>query len=262
MARPKRLIFGEVAELYDRHRPTYPAALVEDLLAETDAAEGQRLLEVGAGTGKATELFAARGAAVLAVEPSGEMAAVARRRCAAYPGVEIIESDFERLEFSGEAFPLLYSAQAWHWIDPAVRYQRARAALASGGLLAVFWNRPAWGTSEIREALAAAYRRFAPDMPAGAALHPENRSPEGDEEWAAEIARVPGFEDPHVRFYRRSQDYSAAEYAGLISTLSDVQILEPPARAGLLQAIESAILEHGGTLTMPLVTRLHTARAV
>jgi hypothetical protein len=39
-------------------------------------------------------------------------------------------------------------------------------------------------------------------------------------------------------------------------------MLEPPARPGLLQAIESAIVEHGGTLTMPLVTRLHTARAV
>jgi SAM-dependent methyltransferase len=262
MARPQRLIFGEVAELYDRHRPTYPAALVEDLLAEGGPSRGDRLLEVGAGTGKATELFAARGAAVLAVEPSGEMAALARRRCAAYPGVEIVESDFERLELDGEDFPLLYSAQAWHWIDPAVRYQRARAALAPGGLLAVFWNRPAWGRSEIREALAAAYRRFAPDMRADAALHPENRAPQGDEDWAAEIAGAPGLEDPRVRFYGWSQSYSSADYAGLISTLSDVQLLEPPARAGLLHAIESAILEHGGTLTMPLVTRLYTARAV
>jgi SAM-dependent methyltransferase len=262
MARPQRLIFGEVAELYDRHRPTYPAALVEDLLAEAGPAPGDRLLEVGAGTGKATELFAARGAAVLAVEPSEEMAAVARRRCAAYPGVEIVESDFERLELDGEDFPLLYSAQAWHWIDPAVRYQRARAALAPGGLLAAFWNRPAWGRSEIREALAAAYRRFAPDMRASTALHPENRAPQGDEDWAAQIASAPGLEDPRVRFYSWSQGYSSADYAGLISTLSDVQLLEPPARAGLLHAIEAAILEHGGTLTMPLVTRLYIARAV
>jgi SAM-dependent methyltransferase len=262
MVRPQRLIFGEVAELYDRYRPTYPVALVDELLAQADAVEGQRLLEVGAGTGKATELFAARGAAVLAVEPSAEMAAVARRRCAPYPGVQIVESEFERMELGGEAFPLLYSAQAWHWIDPAVRCQRARAALAPRGLLAVFWNRPAWGRSEVREALANAYRRFAPDMRADAALHPENRSPQGDDDWVAEIARAPGFNDPMVRFYHWSQVYGPADYAGLISTLSDVQMLEPPARTRLLQAIEAAVVEHGGTLTMPLVTRLHTARAV
>jgi SAM-dependent methyltransferase len=262
MALPQRLLFGEVADLYDRHRPTYPPALVDDLLAEAAVGEGQRVLEVGAGTGKATELFAARGVGVLAVEPSPDMAAVARRRCAAYPAVEIVESDFERLELRDEAFRLLYSAQAWHWIDPDVRYQRARAALAPGGILATFWNRPAWGPSELRDALGAAYRRFAPEIPADRGMHPDNPSPEGAEDWPAEIARAPEFSDPDVRFYRWSQDYGPAQYAGLIGTLSDIQLLEPTARAGLLHAVETAIFEHGGTLTMPLVTRLHTARAV
>jgi SAM-dependent methyltransferase len=258
---PQRLLFGEVADLYDRHRPSYPAALVDDLLAEAAIREGQRAIEVGAGTGKATERFAARDTAVLAVEPSPEMAALARRRCAPYPRVEIVESDFEALDLQGETFPLLYAGQAWHWVDPAVRYRRARAALTDGGLLGVFWNRPAWGSTDLRAALSTVYRRHAPDMAPDSPMHPDNPSPEGDEDWPAEIAAVPEFSDPQVRFYPWSQDYSAEDYAGLMNTLSDFQRLEPDRRARLLEAIRGAIDDHGGRLSMPLVTRLHTARA-
>jgi SAM-dependent methyltransferase len=262
VALPQRLLFGEVADLYDRHRPSYPAALVDDLLARAGLEHGRRAIEVGAGTGKATELFAARGAAVLAVEPSPPMAALARRRCAAYPGVEVVESDFEALNLGDETFPLLYAAQAWHWIDPDVRYRRARAALAAGGLLAVFWNRPAWGPTELRAALSAAYRRYAPDMPADSPLHPDNPSPQGDDDWPAEIAAVPEFSAPEVQIYRWSQDYDARAYAALLNTLSDFQRLEADRRVRLLDAVASAIADRGGILTMPLITRLHTAHAV
>jgi SAM-dependent methyltransferase len=275
---PQRLVFGEVAGLYDRFRPAYPGELVDDVLASAGVgegvsageearegegvSEGERVLEVGTGTGKATELFAARGAAVLAVEPSAAMAGLARRRCAAYPRVEIVESDFERLDLGGETFPLLYSAQAWHWIDPEVRYPRARAALVAGGLLAVFWNRPAWGRSELRDALSDVYRRYAPEMPTDFQMHPDNPSPEGEDDWTAEIAGVAEFADAQVRIYHWREDYSAAGYAGLMSTLSQFRLLEPAGRRRLLHAIEAAIDEHGGTLAMPMITRLHTARAV
>jgi tRNA G46 methylase TrmB len=63
--RERRLVFGEVAELYD----SYPPALVDDLVAMAGLDGGQAVLEVGAGTGKATVLFAQRGIPVLAIEP-------------------------------------------------------------------------------------------------------------------------------------------------------------------------------------------------
>ena len=71
--RPRRLVFGEVAGLYDRARPGYPASLIDDLVRW--AQPGARALEIGAGTGKATRLLAARGVSVLGIEPSAEMAA-------------------------------------------------------------------------------------------------------------------------------------------------------------------------------------------
>ena len=261
MAIPQRLVFGEVADLYDRHRPSYPGGLVDDLLAEAAPAPGERVLEVGAGTGKATELFAARGAAVLAVEPSPAMAAVARRRCAGHSQVTVVESDFEVLDLGGETFPLLYAAQAWHWIDPDVRYRRARAALPPGGLLGVFWNRPVWGDSPLRAALSDAYRRHAPDMPLDSPLHPDNPAPRGDDDWPGEIAAVPEFSAPEVRFYDWWQDYTPDDYAALMNTLSDFRQLPAEHRDALVTAIRRTVADHGGTLSMPMTTRLHTARA-
>jgi hypothetical protein len=71
-------VFGEVAELYDAHRPGYPGELIDDVVGlaglEPDAG---RVLAVGAGTGKAAALFAARGYSVTAIEPSAAMAAPA-----------------------------------------------------------------------------------------------------------------------------------------------------------------------------------------
>ena len=71
MDRTPRLVFGQVAERYERVRPSYPQALVDEVV---ELAVGGPALEVGAGTGKATVMFARRGLTVHAVEPSAEMA--------------------------------------------------------------------------------------------------------------------------------------------------------------------------------------------
>jgi 2-polyprenyl-3-methyl-5-hydroxy-6-metoxy-1,4-benzoquinol methylase len=111
MRREQRLVFGEVAELYDRHRPGYPDPVVDDLIGLAGLEAGTLVLEVGAGTGKATAMFAERGIHVLAVEPSAEMAVVARRR-------------------------------SWHWVEPRVGFAKAARVLSPEGVLAAFWNRP------------------------------------------------------------------------------------------------------------------------
>jgi ubiquinone/menaquinone biosynthesis C-methylase UbiE len=63
--RARALSFGAVATLYDSARPTYPAALIDDLMA----LEPHRVLDVGCGTGKAARLFVERGCDLLGIEP-------------------------------------------------------------------------------------------------------------------------------------------------------------------------------------------------
>jgi len=262
MATPRRLVFGEVADLYDRHRPAYPPALIDDLIAGAGLRDGDRVLEVGAGTGKATTMVAARGLRVLAIEPSPNMAGIARRNTAGDPNVEIAESDFEHWDPGDQRFPMLYSAQAWHWIDPERKYGLARRALIPGGLLAAFWNRAAWDSTELRSALIAVYQRLVPDMPTDGPMHPANPSPgRDDDDWTAELAGVAGFADLAARSYRWSQEYTATEFAGMLGTLSETRLLEPGIRTRLLATVSDTVAAHGGTMTMPIVTHLHTARA-
>jgi SAM-dependent methyltransferase len=260
-ARPRRLVFGEVAELYDAARPTYPEALVDDLAAWARDGDGPpSALEVGAGTGKATRLLAARGVAVLAVEPSAEMAAVARRTTAASGLVEVIESDFEHAELEGRRFALVYAAQAWHWVEQPAGYARAREALLDGGRLVAVWNRPVWGRSAVRAALDAAYDRFAADLPPGLG-RPADRY-DVDMDWVTEIAGVDGFGDPEVRTYEWSLRYTPEEYVDLVATHSELRMLAADRRDALLAAIRAAIAQHGGALELPMRVRACVARAV
>jgi SAM-dependent methyltransferase len=121
-----RETFDTVAEQYERARPLYPDELVA-------AIPGQRILEIGCGTGQLTRALLARGAEVTCVESGANMAAVARRTA---PAARIDVSRFEDWEPDG-AYDTVCCATAWHWLDPEVAPQKVHDLLRPGGALAV-----------------------------------------------------------------------------------------------------------------------------
>jgi SAM-dependent methyltransferase len=252
--REQRLVFGEVAELYDRHRPAYPDVVIDDLISLAGLAAGSPVLEVGAGTGKATSMFAARGMRVLAIEPSAEMAAVARRVSGE---VQIEESDFERWDPAGRTFPLVFAAQAWHWVDPQVGFAKAASVLRPGGVLAAVWNRAVWARAPLRDAVLDAYERTAPEILAETdPIHPGSVLPADDEDWRRGVASTSGLGAADVRDYEWTQTYSGADYAALLDTHSTIRVLDSERRSALLGAVARAIEEHGDVLTLPFITRV------
>jgi SAM-dependent methyltransferase len=255
--RPRRLVFGEIAELYEARRPGYPVALIDDLVAWAgQGTDPPAALEVGAGTGKATRLMSARGVAVTAIEPSAEMAAVARR-LAATPGglVDLIESDFEHADLGGRRFSLIFAGQAWHWVTVPRGYELARAALIDGGRLVPFWNRPAWERSELRTALDEVYAAHIPVGLSRGPYHPSvGQSSSEHDEWADQISEVDGLDEPEVRQYDWSIEYTAAQYAGLVATHSETRLLDDATRGRFLTALEATVEDHGGTFTLPMRT--------
>jgi SAM-dependent methyltransferase len=257
----RRLAFGDVAELYDSSRPSYPDALVDDVLAFARAGDA---LEVGAGTGRATALFGARGLRIHAIEPSPPMAALAQRNCAALAQVEIEQTDFERFDPHGIRFGLLYSAQAWHWVSPEVRYVKAAQVLAPGGTLALFWNRPRWEDSPLRDELRDAYRRAAPDFgPDPGPMHPDTvAEPELWGDWERELTAAPQLGEPEVRSYRWSHEYTTERYLRLLRTHSDHILLGPARLEALLEAVGAVLNGHGATIPVSYVTVLCLARAL
>lgn len=255
----QRLAFGRIADLYDRARPSYPARAIDALLQYGGLGPGSRIVEVGAGTGKATELLAERGLEVTAVEPSAEMAAVARAKLSGRVGVRIVESAFEAWEPDGR-FDAVVSVQAWHWIEPDVRYVRARDALAPGAMLAAMWTFPDWQRCPTREALSRAYRDAPVRMTADFPMHPDSEPSRLAGDWEAEIAADGGFTAARVRRFAWSQGYSGEAYTALLATHQDHILLDGSDQAALLGAIEHCIAEHGGRLDLPLATYVCLAR--
>lgn len=259
----RRLSFGSAADLYDRMRPSYPGPMVDDVVAFAGMGPGESALEVGAGTGKATALFAARGLRIHALEPSAEMAALARGNLADDERVSIEQAEFESWEPPERGFGLVYAAQAWHWIRPEVRYAKARSLLRPGGALAAFWNRPVWRHSPLVDQIEAAYTAIVPELAHDAGpMRPSDRATPvlwGDP--SAEIEATGGYERPRCADYSWSRRYRTREYLDLLQTHSDHIVLAEERRRALLDALAGVIERAGGQIELEYVTRLTLARA-
>lgn len=260
--RPRALVFGEVAEVYESARPGYAPRLAPVVL-EYAALRGLGAVEFGAGTGKATLGFAERGVALLCVEPDPRMAEVLRRRTAGHPSVRVEVESFERWR-PAERCGLLLAATCWHWFDPALRWDLAHAALAPGGTLALCWNVLRVRDEELHARLAEVDRRFG----CTASPHAELVRPEGElpgswdtGEWPAAECRTDGrFADLREVRLREETRYDTRTYLNYLSTVSYYRLLPERRRVRLFEALADVVDGHGGTLAFELATDLFLAR--
>jgi SAM-dependent methyltransferase len=240
--------FGAVAREYDRTRPSYPDELVDDVLA---LLPGRRVVEVGAGTGKATRLFAARGLAMTCIEPDADMAAVLAENVVGFPDVGIVVSPFEQYE-SSEPFDGLVAGQSWHWVPRATGYDKAASLLRPGGVFAVFWNEREPGRNPLSPRIDEIYRR------AGAPR--DNGEPN---EWVRDqLDAHPDFRDVELRSYRRTDAYTTRQWCDYVATTSDHLIMEPELSRAVLAEVAAVIDEAGGTMTVHVRTDLFLARRI
>ncbi len=258
--REQRLVFGEVAETYDRARPGYPSQLVDDVLAYAELGAPDRVLEVGCGTGKATVQFAPRGLDMLCIELNEKMAAVARRNCESFPRVTIETTSFEHYDIEPGSFGLLLSAQAWHWMSPEVRLPKAHRALAPDGALAVFWNTVRWPDEQMRAAVDDLYERVAPALIATRPGFPGTRSARNVS--IQELEQSALFAPVTAREYPWSVIYSTERYIELLTTHSDHRMLPPDVFDRLAEGIAALLDNAGGALRIEYVTRLHLAHRI
>jgi ubiquinone/menaquinone biosynthesis C-methylase UbiE len=161
-------VFDEIAAEYDRHRPTYPDELVDQACQVAGIGSGDQVLEVGCGSGQLTRGLVARGLRVTALDPGKSLMALARQNLEDAEAVEFVNSQFEDALLPREQFQAVFSASAFHWVDPKVSWQKAADVLVPGGTLALVSY---FGLEEPRskgdqEAVLAAVRKVAPDIAA------------------------------------------------------------------------------------------------
>lgn len=243
-----RATFDRDAELYDRARPTYPPELFDDLEA---LLHGSRLLEIGCGTGIATRALAERGYAITCVELGENMAAIARRKLSAFPHVEVLVADFDTWSGPEDAYDGVLAFTAFHWLDPATRFDRIAEHLHDGGLLAVVGTHhvfPDDGDDFFRD-VQEDYRAAVPEDEAS---HHYGPPPPGA------IEAVPFdtalFEPVVHRRYLWELDYTADEYLAVLSTYSGHIALPAEQRADLFARIRDRIRRRGSVRKTYLTT--------
>lgn len=247
--------FDGVAALYDAYRPSYPAELIDSVVAISNIEPGDRVLEIGSGSGKATLLFAQRGFSILGLEPGQNLITVAAKNLKPFPGVRFERARFEDWETGDAVYDLLFSAQAFHWVPEEVRLVKAVKVLRPQGCLALFWNMYPGIDGEIGHDLNKVYRTRAPEL--GKPLIPTEQL---HRRRARSLCESGYFEDAVVRTYPWYILYKTEAYLGLLNTYSDHLRLANHRRRVLFEEVADVIDRHGGFIKKPYVAALYMAR--
>lgn len=245
------------AQEYEQHRLGYPDAVVDLTLAYARPPVATAL-EVGAGTGKATQRFAGRGLQVTACEPDPAMAAVLRRTAAGLP-VEVILAPFEGLERQpADTFDLLFCAQAWHWTDPTTRWDLTAALLRRGGTAALFGIVEAGSRlvdQALREQVGVLESATLPRVVQATAA----RSSRGTWWPGSELEADVRFTDVEEHDISRAVARGRADHVALLATMSPYLRLPLADRTALLAAVAAVLPDE---VEVDATVRLHLARRV
>jgi SAM-dependent methyltransferase len=230
-------------------RPRYPDQLIDDLLLHG----ARTVVDVGAGTGIASEQLLAKGVEVLAVEPDPRMAEVARAK-----GIPIEISTFESWHPAERLFDLVVFGSSFHWVNPDIALPKVHGLLSSGGRLALMWNR-LFPTHPTRSDLADIYRDYMD--PGSHLVDGSSNSPiDTVHRYDGLIASITasGFTvEEHT--YPRNDHYSTEQWLDLAFTYSNHLVLPAEQaselRARLAEGIGSAGVSVGGDALLILAAR-------
>jgi SAM-dependent methyltransferase len=236
------------------------------------------VLEVGCGSGQLTRGLLARGLHVTALEPGTNLIALARQNLEGAGRVEFVNARFEDAVLPRGQFQAVFSASAFHWIDPEVSWQKAADVLVPGGTLALvqYFGLEEPRTKGDQEAALAAIRKVAPDIAANWPCYRdldatlagmEQRRGNVSAVWAwlgsYDIAQDYAgrlFGDVQAAVMPRLLEHTPDELAALLRTMSFYARLSPAQRDALEREYQAVYERLGRPVRASTVAALVTAR--
>jgi len=247
----RALSFGVMAQAYERFRPGYPEELF-DMVTAYAARPVRTALEIGAGTGKATRLFAGRGVAVTATEPDEAMLTELRKHVPSH--VRTVRAAFEDVR-PGERYGLVYAAAALHWTSQEDRWSRMASLVEPGGVVASFGGPIEPADPAVTRTVRAARSPFLArdDVPS-----PDGTPPEAEMQWpGTELQRSEWFADVRQAVIERRFTLTADDYIGYLSTVSAYLVLPAAEREQVFGQIKRVLPE---TVQITADLTVHLAR--
>ena len=276
-------VFDRVASDYDAYRSGYPEEIVDVALRRGRLGTGARVIEVGSGTGKLTELLVRRGLEVDAVEPGEAMTAAARRRIDDAPNVRFHRSRFEDVALPEDAYDAVFSATAFHWVEPDVGWAKVAGHLHDGGLLAllVYAGVSHEGSGDVDREFRAVLEEHVPELVEGwpaqrdlDTLLRDARAASANVSAVWDTIMFEGthgltvaaaaslFEDVEVDHVLTSRDWTADELIALHRTTSLHARIPEELRPVVEAADREVVARHGGSVRWWSANALVTARRV
>ena len=253
--------FDTEASKYDKMRPGYADELFQAIFEYVKIGEGSRVVEVGSGSGQATLPVLKTGCELTSVEYGENFSKILIEKFGGYKGFKVITGKFEDVDLEDDAYDLVFSATAFHWVPEEIGYPKVYSALKPGGAFARFANRPrnSQNAPELALEIDALYEEYynkAYDIKSGTKKW-------FTEEKAKEISQIPakyGFTDITYKLFYRERVVTADEYIQLLGTYSDHIAIEETIRNEFFSKIAAAINRHGGKIIISDTMDLELAR--
>lgn len=241
-----RLTFNEDGINYDRFRPTYPDELFTDIMRYVSLNKSSSALEIGIGTGQATEPILQTGCNVTAVELGDRLSSFVKEKFRKYHNFKVINADFMTLPIQQDAYDLVYCATAFHWLPLEKGYKKVKEILKQEGTVALFWNHPFPNRLDDRSNLVNRrvydkYRPFDKEVIEFCEKDCERRIHE---------LKQSGFKEVQAKLYHRVRTLSADSYIFLLNTYSDHRALDVKIKHAFEAEMKASIDEIGGKINI------------
>ena len=246
-----RKIFDTIPEEFDRYRTRYCPELFRELIASANVKPKSVVLELGPGTGQATEPILRTGCSYYAIELGEHLAAKLRQKYGAEPNFHLVNDDFITHDFGEQRFDLIYSAATIQWIPEEIAFAKTFSLLRPGGTLAMMLTRGDYRTPN--EALYQEIQKVY-----GAYFKPETPYTHGS--FRYENAMHYGYTDFEQREYQTSRTLTADEYAAYCGTHCDHLVISEPYKNRFFDGLRQAVLNTGNRIVFLDTHVLYLAR--
>lgn len=229
-------------EEFDKWRTRYCDECFADVIAFSKLGADKTALEIGPGTGQATEPILKTGCSYLAVELGENFTEAMKRKFGAYDNFQIVNADFETYDFEHRQFDLVYSAATIQWIPEEIAFPKVYDLLKSGGTFAMMRTLTDYRTpnEDLYNKIQEVYAKY---------FHPEAVN-KGNSAYAYSDVENHGFVDFECRRYHKTRELSADDYVSYISIYSDHLTLQEPYKTEFFTGIRDAVLSFGDKITL------------
>lgn len=234
-----RKIFDTIPEQFDKYRPRYCSATFADLIAYVGVGEDKSVLELGPGTGQATDPILKTGCDYNAIELGEHLAAKMREKYGRYPNFHLVNDDFITHDFRGARYDMIYSAATIQWIPEDVAFSKTYELLKPGGTLAMLLTSSDYKTPDpaLFKRIQQVYAEFF-----------KPRTPYSHRGFKYQNAENYGFTGFEKREYHGRREFNADEYIAFCGTHCDHIDIPEPYKSSFINGLHKAVADAGNKI--------------